>query len=408
MARDRGLGGRFTRLWTATAISNLADGVLLVGAPLLAVELTRSPLLVSLTSTLATMPWLAIPLVAGALADRHDRRAIIRNAALARASFLCLVGVASIAGWFDLPMLYALVVLVSTAEVFADTTTQSILPMLVDRERLSAANGRIISTQRVAADLVGGPVAGVLVALGSAALFGGAAALFVVTAGVVATLPGNYRLGTGTAATGSLRGEIGEGLRFLTKSPVLRDLAMMAGALNLAASAYLAVFVLWAVGAESAVGLRPHQYGFLMALVGVGGAAGALIVERASDRFTDTALLHGSAAAGGALLLIPVTVPRLTAIAPALVAVGVANAFTNVLIVSMRQRLIPPPLLGRVNATYRLIGMGTMPIGALLGGAAAEQVGVRNVLLGAAVATIVAAAAGRSRVTQPAVDAASP
>jgi predicted MFS family arabinose efflux permease len=368
MTGERSLGSRFARLWAATAVSNLGDGVLLVGAPLLAVGLTRSPFLVSLTSTLSRLPWLVLPLVAGALADRHDRRSIIRGAALTRGAILAVAAVTSLVGWFDLPMLYLLVVVVGSAEVFADTTTQSTLPMLVRRERLGAANGRILSTQSVAADLLGAPLAGGLLAVGTAAILGGTAALFVLAAILVSTLQGSYRLESTDDTATTVAHEIAEGLRYLRRTTVLRDLALLAAVLNLAGAAYLTVFVLWAVGEASAVGLEPHEYGLLLALLGVGGAAGALVVEPLMNRLGSVALMQGAAATGGAVLVIPIAAPRIAAIAPAILAVGVASAFTSVIIVSLRQQLIPPRLLGRVNATYRLIGMGTMPLGALLAG----------------------------------------
>lgn len=399
---DQALGRRFTRLWLATALSNMADGALVVGAPLLAVALTRSPLLVALTSTLAMAPWLVVPLLAGALADRHDRRLIIIAVAWLRAALLAGAAAAAATGAVSIGVLYVLVLLVGTCEVFADTTTQSMLPMLVVRERLDAANGRIISAQKVTAELLGSPVAGALVAIGGAALFSATAMLYAAVGMVLASMPGNYSAERSDKTT-TLLSEVGEGLRYLRANSPLRALAVLAGLLNLAGSAYLAVFVLWAVGPGSPMGLHPTSYGVLLALVGVGGAAGALMVEPITERLGEVPTLLGTALAAALLLLIPVAVPDLAAVGPALFALGVASAATNVTIVSMRQRLIPDRLLGRVNATYRLIGMGTMPIGALLGGLVAEHAGVGPVLVGSPLVSILAIVAARRRVTPTAV-----
>lgn len=396
------LGTPFTKLWGATALANMADGVLVVGGPLVALEFTRSPLLVSLTSTLAMAPWLAVPLLAGALADRHDRKVILVVAAGTRTALLAVAAALVANGSFNLVALYVVVLLVGANEVFADTTTQSILPMIVPRERLDAANGRIISAQKVTADLLGAPLAGALAAIGAAALFGTTAIIYAVVAVGLLSLEGRYRASSGMGST-TLVAEIAEGIRFIRSNRVIKALAGLAALLNLAASAYLAVFVLWAVGEESAMGLDPGTYGLLLALVGVGGASGAVVVEPITARFGEVPTLLGSAVIGARLLLVPVAAPTFAAAGPALVAVGIASAATNVVIVSMRQRLIPTPLLGRVNAVYRLVGMGTMPLGALLGGVAAEQVGVRPVLIASSVVTVLAVAAARTHVTSTAV-----
>lgn len=383
------LGSRFTRLWVATAMSNMADGVLVVGAPLIAVGITRSPLLVALTSSLAMAPWLGAPLLAGAIADRRDRRLIIITAAWLRAALLIAGAVAAAAGALPIYVLYGLVLLVGACEVFADTTTQSLLPMLVPRKRLEAANGRIISAQKVTAELLGSPVAGALVAVSAATLLGATAAIYAVVGTTLLFLRGSYLADRSSVRPG-LTAEVKEGIRFLRSSRVLSSLAVLAGLLNLGASAYLAVFVLWAVGEGSAMGLQPATYGMLLAVAGVGGALGALAVEELTRRIGEVRTLLGSASLASLLLVIPVAAPTLTAAGPALLAIGICSAATNVTIVSMRQRLIPDDLLGRVNATYRLVGMGTMPIGAFLGGLAAEHAGVATVLLAASALSLLA------------------
>jgi hypothetical protein len=152
--RSPPLGPGFARLWAATSTANLADGIVLVGFPLLAVELTRSPWQVSLVTTLATAPWLLVALPAGALADRHDRRRLLLTAMLLRVVVLASLTALALTGAISLPVLYLGVVLLGVAEVIADTTSQSILPMLVSRDRLGAANGRIIAAQTVANDFL--------------------------------------------------------------------------------------------------------------------------------------------------------------------------------------------------------------------------------------------------------------
>lgn len=204
------LGGRFRVLWAATATANVADGVLLVGFPLLAVTMTRSPWQVSLVSTLATAPRLVASLHAGAIADRHDRRSIMLAAMAGRAGVLILLAVAAQIGTVGLSALYVAAALLGLAEVFADTTAQSMVPMLVHRDQLGAANGRIIAAQTVANDFLGGPIAGILVGVGVVAVAGVPAAAYIVAGVVLLALRGGFRPTREGATT--VRGDIVEGL----------------------------------------------------------------------------------------------------------------------------------------------------------------------------------------------------
>lgn len=395
------LGSRFRRVWAATASGNFGDGILLVGFPLLALELTRSPLLVSFVSTLATLPWLVVALYAGALADRRDRRRIVLAAAWLRVVALAVLVVFTLAGLTDLTVLYVAVLVLGTLEVFADTTTQSLLPMIVDRERLGAANGRVIAAQRVANDFLGGPVAGVLVATSTVAFFGVPALLYTITGVLMLTLRGRFRVSRRSDAR--MRTDIAEGIRYLGAHRVLRALAVLAGMLNFSTSAYLAVFVLWAVGDESAMRLDAPAYGALFAALAAGGVAGALGVEWLSRLLGEVRVLLAGAAISSLLLLLPVVFPLAGVAFPAFVAVGFAATLTNVTLVSLRQRLIRGDLLGRVNATYRLIGMGTMPLGAIAGGGVGSLLSLEAAFGGAVVVGLSAAVFAMRTVTAEAV-----
>lgn len=148
------------------------------------------------------------------------------------------------------------------------------------------------------------------------------------------------------------------------------------GLINLAGAAWLAVFVLWAVGDRSAVGLDPRTYGLLMAALAVGGSVGAVSSERLGRHLAEPVLLRVSGGAFCVLFLLPVWSPTLTATAAAYVAIGFAAAVHKVVVTSLVQGLIPDDLLGRANATIRLVGLGTMPLGAALGGALGSVVGL--------------------------------
>jgi MFS family permease len=381
------LGRRFRRLWAATATANIGDGILLVGVPLLAVGLTRSPWQVSLVTTLATAPRLLVSLHAGAIADRHDRRSIMLAAMAGRVIVLLALIVASVIGTVGLGTLYAVVFILGMAEVFADTTAQSIIPMVVTRDQLGAANGRVVAAQSVANDFLGGPIAGVLAGAGTAAVAGVPAATYLVAGALLSLLPGRYRPVRGTST--AVSADIIAGLRYVTEHRVLRAMAVLVGLINLAGAAYMVVFVLWAVGDASALGLDPRGYGLLMAALAVGGTAGAVGTERLGRRLSEPALLRISAAAFPVLFLLPVWVPAPKLTALAFVAIGLAAGVHKVVVASLTQRLVPNNLLGRVNATMRLLGLGTMPVGAALGGALGSTAGLRPVFYSTAALCLV-------------------
>ncbi|MGA4988794.1 MFS transporter [Nonomuraea bangladeshensis] len=383
-----GLGRSFAFLWSSTALSNLADGVLKTGAPLLAVSMTRSPTLVALVGAAATLPWLLLALPAGAIADRADRRRIMATAGAVRAVALAVAAVLAASGALDLWVLLAAVLAAGVAEVFADTSAQSVLPMTVPASQLTRANGRVFSAQQIGNEFAGAPVAGLLVGLLPAAVFGAPALLYAAAAALLLGMRGTYRparnttQADGRSVSGPLLREIGEALRYLLAHRVLRSLAITAGLLNLANSAYFAVFVLWAVGDGSAISLPPEGYGLMMTALAAGAVLGSLLAERIAGAFGEFRALTACWLASSVLLLVPVVAPSPWALYPTAVLWGVLGGAANVLVISTRQRLIPPELLGRVNSAYRLIGMGGMPLGAALGGVVAEFAGLPAVLLG--------------------------
>ncbi|NED96971.1 MFS transporter [Phytoactinopolyspora alkaliphila] len=360
------LGRPFIYLWGASGASNLGDGLLLIGAPLLAVSLTREPFLVSIVTAAVWLPWLLFALHAGAIADRYDRRRIMMVASWSRAAALGMALTWTAVGELSLPLLYVTVLVVGTAEVFSDTSAQSMLPMLVDKRRLGDANGRLMAVQTVANHFLGAPFAGVLVSLAAGAIFGAAGLCYALAGLLLLRISGRHRPQKVSEKT--LRADIVAGLSYLWGHRLLRNLAMSAGLINLGNNAYFAVFVLWLVGPESEVGLTAAEYGLMAAALGVGAVAGSLVVERVTRRYGHAQVLLGGLLIMCAFMVLPILFPTPVAVFAAAVVLGACGAGVNVIVVSMRQRLVPSELLGRVNASYRLIGMGGIPVGALGGG----------------------------------------
>jgi MFS family permease len=388
------LGRTYAKLWAASGFANLADGVFQVALPLLAVQLTRSPLLIAGVTLAARIPWLLMSLVAGALADRLDRRQTMVRVNLARTVLLGGLALAVAAGVATLPLLYAVALLLGVAETLFDTSAQSLLPSVVGRDDLSRANSRLYAVELVANMFVGPPLGGLLAALALSVALAVPAAAYLAGAACLALIAGSFRPVRQGPPT-RLRDDIAEGVRFIWRHPLLRPLAFMLGVQNLAFTAWFSVFVLFAV-APGPMGLSEAGFGVLFASLGVGALLGtwlAVPVERRLGRAPTLAL---SVVLGGASLLAPVVTTNPVAVGAALAVGGLAMVLWNVVTVSLRQRISPDHLLGRVNAGYRLVGWGTMPIGALLGGLVAETLGMRVVFALAAGAVLVLLAGFRS------------
>jgi MFS family permease len=174
--------------------------------------------------------------------------------------------------------------------------------------------------------------------------------------------------------------EIREGFGFLWGNQVLRALAVMVAISNLTNSAVVAIFVLYAV-APGPMGLDEVGYGLIITAMAVGGLLGSLIEERVEARLGRSNVLFLTVVVVGLALLIPVLTAQPLVVAAGMVAMGATFMMWNIITVSLRQRITPDHLLGRLNATYRLFAWGVMPIGALLGGLMAEAFGLRAVFL---------------------------
>ncbi|RJT75657.1 MFS transporter [Arthrobacter cheniae] len=369
------LGASYWKLWASSGLSNLADGVFKIALPLLAIQLTQSPVLIAGLSVAATLPWLLFTLTAGALADRLDRRKLMVWSNLCRAVLPGLLVGAILLDWGSLWALYVVALMVGVAETLYDTSAQSILPQVVHRDELSRANGRLYGIELITNQFIGPPLGGLLVALGVVAGFAVPAALWLVAAGGLLLIRGSFR--AEREHTTTLRFDIGEGLRFLRNHRILRTLAVMTGVFNFASSAAFAVLVLFAVGPASPMGLSATGFGLFLTTSAVGAFVGSIIAERVEARLGRSASL--TLAIFGVALFVgaPAITDSPYVLGPVFFVGGMLIVLWNVITVSLRQRITPNRLLGRVNSAYRLLAWGTMPLGAAAGGLLAQWLGLQ-------------------------------
>lgn len=373
------LGSGYWKLWTSSALSNLADGVMKVALPLVAIRYTDSPALIAGLTFAFTLPWLVFALLAGALADRFDRRRLMLLANTARAAFLACLTVATVAGAGTIWLLYAAGVCIGVAETVYDTSSQSILPQLVGKDALSRANGRLYAAELTTNQFVGPPLGGFLVALGVGLAFGAPVLLWVAAIGMLLLVRG--RFSTDHPRTTTIRADIAEGLRFLRGNTLLRTLAVMVGGFNFASSAVFTVFVLYAVGPHSAMRLTDPGYGVLLTASALGSVLGTFLSEPAERLLGRSRALTLTIVGSLLTVATPAFTTNPVVIGAAFFVGGITVSIWNVITVSLRQRVTPQHLLGRLNSAYRLLAWGTMPLGAAAAGVIAQLFGIPAVFL---------------------------
>ncbi|MBP9181549.1 MAG: MFS transporter [Fuscovulum sp.] len=365
-------GRDFRLLFSASAATNLGDGLIAVAVPWLATLLTDDPLLIGLVAANRHLPWALFALPAGVLTDRHDHRRLILAADAARLLLslaLCALALTAAPGTGPVLGLAALAFLLGTTEVVRDNTAQTFLPGVVDKTHLERANGALWATERLAGQLAGPPLAGFLIGL-SVALPFGAQTLLLLSALV---LIGAMRVTRTPAAQPHqpALAAISEGLRWLWGNAVLRRLALVSGAFNFVGYGFFAIFILYA---QRVLALDVQGYGALLTLVAVGGLAGSVFGPRVALRIGPTASLLvgiGMFSASSAALALQAPLP---VIAGFMLADAFCGMLWDITVVSYRQRHIPAPLLGRVNSAYRFIGTGPAALGAFAFGAIVSAV----------------------------------
>jgi len=380
------LGSRYWKLWTASVISNLGDGVAMIAYPWLASAVTRNGFLIALIAIAQRLPWLIFTLPAGVITDRVDRRKImvwmdsIRAVVTLAVSYAVLVKADVLPAPDEIeagvevatdPLLYTVLVLAALllgfAEVLRDNSAQTILPAIVEPEGLEKANGQMWGVEMVANSFVGPPLGSLLLGIGFALPFFFDAGSFAVAAGLVFLITGSFR----SHEKGELpekvdwRGEIREGWDWLWHHPLLRPMAIILGIMNGLFAVTMATFVLFA---QEVLNVSP----FTFAILGTGGAVGGLAAtfwaSKVSERMGSGPALYLTII-GSAVTTLITGLASHWVIAWAMFSIGTFTAVLwNVITVSLRQTIIPDRLLGRVNSVYRFFAWGMIPIGSAIGG----------------------------------------
>jgi MFS family permease len=365
------LGPAYWRLWWASAVGTTGDGVLVAALPLLAVTITRNPLMISLVTAAEFLPWLLLSLPAGVLVDRHDRATLMWRAQVLQGSVIAVLAVLVLLHWTDIAVLAVAAFGLGVGEVVFGNASQSVLPQLVRAEQLPEANGNQYAVQTIGQEFAGPPLGSLLFTAAAAVPFGLSAASFAGSAVLLARLPKHP---PDTVPDGTVRSRVAEGLRWLLGNRLLRVVAVVLGVSSFCNTMGMATLVLLVT---ETLKVSSRFYGILLAAAAVGSVLGGLLNPRVTRRLGQVPSL---VIAMGAVSVIYVGI-GLAPNAPVLAALEVCNGFMvtmwNIVTVTLRQRIVPNEMLGRVNSAYRMIGWGLMPVGAVAGGLVAHVAGLR-------------------------------
>ncbi|GIJ34421.1 MFS transporter [Micromonospora sediminimaris] len=404
MPEHNRLGRPFWAFWSAAALANLGDGIRVAAFPLLAAALTDDPLAVGAVAAAQFLPWLVSGMFAGALADRRATRTLLAAADTGRVVVLAALATTVALGWATISLVVAAAFLLGVGETIRDTAAQTAVPRLVPDAQLEKANGRLVAGEIVGNEFVGPPVGALLFVLGAAIPFAVNGATLALAVMLVLSLPLTLAHRATAAAGDAPPSADGDGalagLRWLVRQPTLRTLVLVTAAVAAADTAWFAIFVLYA---RDALGLGAFGFGLLLATGAAGGLIGSFAADRLVARFQHRSVLTWSmAVTAGVPVLLAVVGHRAVAVV-VVVTTSAAFAVLNVAALSVRQRLVPGGLLGRVIAASRVVTYSCTALGALAGGALAARAGIEAPFLFSGVVAVAATVAWwvASRPTTP-------
>ena len=382
------LGPAFNRLFSASVISNLSDGLLAVAAPLLAISLTKDPILISMLSAFVMLPWLLFAIPIGLIVDRSNKRLLITFTNSIRFITAGLVALAISTETITIYWLLLATFLIGTCEVATDTAAQSLIPVILEKKNFEKANSRMNIAETVIQNFIGAPLSGFLYATAIVLPFILNSLGFLIAAFFVFMIPAHLISQGSSAETPvtekkSFISEIKFGLNYLWNDRPLRRLVATTTSLGLFYSLSTSTLILFIT---EILEVQAKYFGVLMAGAGSGGVLGGILTPILSKKF-----------GRGAVLAVAIFISSITVvfqgISPNVWVFGVIGFIStfaitnwNILLMSCYQVLIPADLYGRIHGARRTFVWGVMPIGALLGGVIAQS-GLRLPLIVGGIAT---------------------
>jgi MFS family permease len=381
----------FLKLWGGQGVSLLGSQITEVALPLTAVlVLHANAAQMGVLGVARWLPFLVFTLWVGVWADRVRRLPLLIGVDVLRALTMGLIAALALGGWLDFSVLVVLVFLFGAMTVVFDVAYYSFVPCVVPQDKLVGANSRLQATTSLAQ--VGGPgLGGLLVQALTApyALLADAISFVVSTLSLLWIRTEEPKPEPDPGAGGSLA-RIREGLAITYRNPFLRAFAGVAGFYNLFEQWVLTLFMLYAV---RKLGMSAGSIGLVLSAGAVGALLGSVAASPAARRLgAGRSVLLAVLLECAVLLVVPFapghSLLTLPILAVAFALNGVGTASSSVMAITIRQLVTPERLLGRMNASYRFVSYGAIPLGALLGGAAGQVLGLRAGLIVGAVALL--------------------
>lgn len=392
MTQSVPLGHDFSRIWSASLITNLVDGVLRLAAPLLAVSLTEDPILIGALSALGLLPWLFFAIPIGALVDRVDRRKALVIGNSLRAVIALFIAFAVSQDFINIWLLLISVFFFGICEVLVDTTSQAVLPQILDKSNYERGNSRLQISEVIVSQFAGAPLSGLLYAVSIALPFFFSTTGFILAGLLILLFPFERAInvrkeGDAGQAKLGLKGDIKFALNYLYQDKQIFSIVVITTLLGFfysLSNAIAPLFILKELNVSSAL------FGVVLAIQGIGALAGSIAAPMVSKYLGRGKALAINVFFASLLVIFIGLSPNAYFFVAVSVLVGFTISVWNILLMSLYQSLIPPELYGRIHGARRTIVWGLMPIGALLGGVIARG-GLRlPFLIGGSIATLIA------------------
>ena len=386
------MGPAFNRMWAASIVSNLADGVLGAAAPLLAIALTDNTVLISSLGAMVMLPWLLFAIPIGALVDRLDRRFILAGSNAIRATIIGVVALGVATHHVTIYWLIAASFIIGVCEVAADTTSQSLIPQLLQKENFEKGNSRLSISETVVQGFIGSPLSGVLYAIAIYLPFFFNSLGYVVSALLALSIPIKYLqdVRTENAEKEKKKNFVQDmkfGIHYLYNHKVLRRLVVTTSVIGVCYSMGTSTMVLFLV---EELNMPKPLFGVILTIQGLGAIAGSIVAPKASTKFGRSTMMTFGIFFSSLVLLGQGFSPNLFVF----VALATFGAFTisqwNILLMATYQTVIPNELYGRIHGTRRTIVWGMMPFGSLIGGVLAHYSLRLPMYVGGVIATLIA------------------
>ena len=367
------MGPAFNRMWASSIVSNLSDGILIAAAPLLAISLTDSTVLISAIGAMVMLPWLLFAIPIGVLVDRIDRRFILAGANATRSAVVGLLALLIATKHVSIYWLLLSAFVIGVCEVAADTTAQSLIPQILEEKNFEKGNSRLQISETVIQGFVGAPLSGFIYAIAISLPFFINSLGFAISALLALSIPIKYlqdvRSDNAPKEKKNFIADMKFGIRYLYNEKVLRRLVVTTASIGVCYSMGTATMVLFII---EELELPKQLFGVILTIQGLGAIAGAFVAPRLSEKLGRSYVMTFGILTSSVVLLLQGFSNNIYIFVALATFGGFAISQWNILLMATYQTVIPNELYGRIHGTRRTLVWGMMPIGSLLGGVLAH------------------------------------